>query len=87
MSNGLQIRQALRDWIVANSGKVAPEEVTEETPIIERRIISSLQVMDLILFLEQLGGRPIDVERLEPGAFHSIDAIVRGFFPEVAHVR
>lgn len=87
MNNGVQIRQALRDWIVANSGKVVPEELTGATPIIERRIISSVQVMDLILFLEQLGGKPIDVERLEPGAFHSIEAIVRGFFPEVAHAR
>jgi acyl carrier protein len=85
MSNGPQIRQVLRDWIVANSGKVAPDEVTEETPIIERRIISSVQVMDLILFLEQLGGKPIDVDRLQPGAFHSIDAIVRGFLQDVAH--
>ena len=75
-----EIRQSLRDWIAEKSGKVRPEEIGDRTPIIEQRIISSLQVMDLILFLEQLSGKPIEVDDLKPGVFRDIDALYQNFF-------
>lgn len=75
-----EIRQSLRDWIIKTSGKIRPEELSDETPIIERRIISSLQVMDLILFLERLSDKPIEVEDLKPGVFRNIDSIYKNFF-------
>jgi len=78
-----EIRQALRDWIARKSGgKVQPHEVTDQTPIIEQRIISSVQAMDLILFIEKLRGRPVDVERLKVGVFRTIDAIYASFFTD-----
>jgi len=75
-----EFRAALRDWIVA-LGKVGPSGLADDTPVIERRIVTSVQVMDLILFLEELLGEPIDVETLKPGSFRSIDAIVANFYP------
>ena len=75
-----EIRQALRDWVLKTSGKIKPEELTDETAIIEQRIISSLQIMDLILFLEQQTGQPIDVTQLKPGVFRNISVIYRNFF-------
>ena len=75
-----EIRQALREWVIKTSGKIKPEELTDETPIIEQRIISSLQIMDLILFLEQQTGQPIDVTQLKPGVFRNISVIYRNFF-------
>jgi len=78
-----QIRCALREWVVQASGQVAAEDVGDETPIIERRILRSAQVMDLILYLEELRGGAIDVEQLAAGAFRSIDTIYERFFHEV----
>lgn len=75
-------RQALRDWIVKTSGKITAAALTDQTPILERRIITSVQVMDLILFIERLSGIPIDVEQLKPGAFRDIDTIMAGFLGE-----
>jgi len=75
-----EVRQALRDWVLKTSGKIKPDELTDETPIIEQRIISSLQIMDLILFLEQQTGQPIDVTQLKPGVFRNISVIYRNFF-------
>jgi len=75
-----EVRQALRDWVLKTSGKIKPDELTDETPIIEQRIISSLQIMDLILFLEQQTGQPIDVTQLKPGVFRNISMIYRNFF-------
>ena len=87
MKSEAEVRQALRAWVLKTSGKVKPEELTDETPIIEQRIISSLQIMDLILFLEQQMGRSIDVERLKPGVFRSISVIYRNFFAEAGDGR
>ena len=76
----VEVRAAIRDWVVKTSGKVKPADVTDDTPILERRIVKSLDVMDLILFLEELSGRPIDVEKLRPGVFKNIDTIYATFF-------
>ena len=80
MKTEVEIRQSLRDWIIKKNGKIKPEELNDQTPVIEQRIISSLQVMDLILFLEQLSGNPIEVDDLKPGVFRDIDSIYRNFF-------
>jgi acyl carrier protein len=77
-----EIRQSLREWIAKTNGKMRPEDLGDQTPIIEQRIISSLQVMDLIFFLEQLSGRPIEVDDLKPGVFRDIDTIYQNFFRE-----
>jgi acyl carrier protein len=80
MRTETEIRAALRDWIVSVSGKVKREELSDETPIIEERIITSLQVMDLILFLEKLSGQPVEVEQLKAGAFRNINTLYQNFF-------
>ena len=79
MSDEADFKQALRDWVARTSGKVRPEDLDDETPIIERRIITSLQTMDLILFLEQLTGNAIDVEKLKVGVFRNIATIYDNF--------
>lgn len=78
-----QIRQALRDWIVTTSEKISPQLLTDQTAIMEQRLISSLQVMDLILCIEALSGQPVDVATLRPGVFRNIDAIYQNFFAGV----
>ena len=85
MTTAAQFRRAVRDWVVTTSGRVRPEELNDDTPIIERRIITSLQVMDLVLFLEELTGDAIDVAKLRVGVFRDINAICQNFFTEGAH--
>ena len=80
MKTEAEIRQALREWIVKTSGKIQPQELSDQTPIIEQRIISSLQIMDLILFLEKLRDRSVEVEKLKVGVFRDIDVIYQNFF-------
>jgi len=80
MKTEAEIRRALREWIVQTNGKIRPEELNDETPLLERRILSSLQVMDLILFIEKLSNKFIDVEQLKAGVFRDIHAIYRNFF-------
>ena len=74
-----QRREALRDWVVAVGKRICREELRDDTPLLENRIITSLQVMDLILYIETLTGRAVDVEHLKPGLFRDIDTISRHF--------
>jgi len=80
MRTETEIREALRDWIVKTNGKIQPEQLNDQTPIIEQRIISSLQVMDLIFFIEKLSNKSIEVESLKVGVFRDINAIYDNFF-------
>ena len=75
-----EIRQALREWVLKNSSKIETNELNDNTPLIEQRIIKSVQIMDLILFIEKLRDRSIEVDSLKPGTFRNIDAIYNNFF-------
>lgn len=83
MTTETEIKQALRDWIVKTNGKIQPDALSDNTPIIEQRVITSLQVMDLIFFIEKLSGSSIEVESLKVGVFRSVDAIYENFFRAV----
>ncbi len=80
MRTEIEIRDSLRNWIIKTNGKIQPEQLDDETPIIERRIISSLQVMDLILFIEKLTDKSIEIDSLKVGVFQSINTIYDNFF-------
>jgi len=73
-------RSALREWILARNPHMQREELADDTPILKQRIVTSLQLMELILFLEQLQKRVITPDRCRPGAFDTIDTICQTFF-------
>ena len=77
------VRGALRKWMKEHSRiAIGDGALTDATPLIEEGILSSVQVPDLLLFIEDLRGRPVDVAELKPGSFRSIDAITAAFFGE-----
>ncbi len=78
-----EIRRALREWVVSHGRGVTEKTLSDETPLLERRVITSLQIMDLILLVEELSGKRIDVQQLKPGVFHNINAIMLRFFGEM----
>jgi acyl carrier protein len=78
------IKSELREWISSASKKAEKIAIADDTPIIEQRIITSLQVMDLILYIEQLTDAAIDVEDLKPGVFKDVNTIYKNFF-EASH--
>ena len=80
MTRDIEIKQALRDWIAKANGKIQSDQLNDDTPIIEQRVITSLQVMDLIFFIEKLSGKSVEVETLKVGVFRSVNAIYDNFF-------
>lgn len=74
------IRQQLRTWIV-NRAKDKPADLRDDTPILESGILTSLDVVELILFIEKLrGGEEVAVDSLEPEAIKDVNAIYASFF-------
>ncbi|WP_290062218.1 hypothetical protein [Amycolatopsis solani] len=69
----------VRTWVVAKATGLPPGELTDDLPLLEGRILTSLHVPELILLLERLRGEPIDVEQLRPGDFHSLRVIADRF--------
>ncbi len=80
MSTGIDVRDALRQWIADASSKRAAQELTDDTPLFRSGILKSVQISDLILTIEELAQRPVDVEQIKPGVFSDIDTIYRNFF-------
>jgi hypothetical protein len=78
-----EAREAVRIFIAESSGDGArAEEIGDRTPLVERRLLTSLMVADLLLFIEELRGVPIEASSLGPGCFKDIDTIVSTFFEE-----
>jgi acyl carrier protein len=83
--NRIEIINQLRTWLVEKDANLRVNDITEETPIVEQRILSSLQVVSLLLHIEQMRGAPIEISSLRPGMFHSLSAIYQHFFADAAH--
>ena len=80
MTDEDQIKAKLRDWIADKSGAITADEVTGDLALIERRILTSLQVVEMIRFIQRLRKRPIDVSMINPRSFRDLDTIVATFF-------
>jgi acyl carrier protein len=75
------VHARVRRWILDQHPGHDDAQLTDATPLIEARLLTSLQVMDLVLLLEDLTGRPVDVTRLKPGVFANLAAIRQTFYP------
>lgn len=76
-----EIKTKLREWILNRSKKaVRREELTDETPIVESGLLSSLDIVEFVLYIESLTGTEIDAEELEPAAFANTNAMYATFF-------
>jgi acyl carrier protein len=78
--NEMEIKEQIRTWIAGKNTKVSLDEIQLDTPILEKKIISSLQVMDLILYLESLKKGAISLDNMKPCSFTDINTIYKSFF-------
>ena len=86
MKNEIKIKNDLCCWVASQSTVFNGEAVSSDLAIISKRIITSVQLMDLILYLEHLRGTPINPRHIKPGAFNTVDSIYQHFFsPDIAH--
>ena len=77
--NEAETRTRLRDWIY-DRAKDKPARLDDATPILDDGILSSLDIVEFVLFIEELRGTEVDVDALEPSSFRDVDAIWKSFF-------
>jgi acyl carrier protein len=80
--NETTVKDQLRAWIARKNGKLSADELTDTTPIIEQRILSSLDVAEFLVYVSELRDAPLDVEDLRPGAFRDVGTIYATFFAD-----
>jgi len=72
-------RQSLREWIFSKAKSVDESTFSDQTLIIEEGLITSVDVLELFLLIEELGEVEIDATELEPDMLESIDRICQTF--------
>ena len=80
MNSESEIKIALKDWIAHTNGKITRDSLADDTPIFREGLLKSVQVPELILYIEELAARAVDVEKIRPGVFRDVDSIYRNFF-------
>ena len=74
-----EIKTQLREWILEHA-KDQPAELLDDTPILEHGILSSLEVVELILFVEHLLGDEVETDDLDADSIRDVNAIYQTFF-------
>lgn len=74
------IRKNLRRWILDHSKAQVKGDLTDDTPILEQGILSSLDIVEFVLYIESLRGEEVDTDAIEPDVFTSVDTLWTGFF-------
>ncbi|MGF1469600.1 MAG: hypothetical protein ACFCGT_26050 [Sandaracinaceae bacterium] len=76
-----EVRSQLRGWIREHSKtSLTDGELTDTTPLLEHGILSSLDIVEFVLFIEELREEEVDTDEIEPEVFTSIESVVKGFF-------
>jgi acyl carrier protein len=79
--NEIVVKQQLRDWIVNRSKiPVVEGQLDDDTPIIEAGYLSSLDIVEFVLYIESLRGEEVDLDDLEPEVFESTNTMYQTFF-------
>lgn len=75
-----QARRLVRQCLQGVCPRTDFSRIDDDTDLLHERLITSFQVVDLILQIEQARGRGIRRSDLEPGCFRDIAAIAEHFF-------
>jgi len=75
----VKIKDQLRGWILDRS-KSGTTDFDDRTPILESGLLSSLDVVELIVFIESLLGEEVDVDAIEPESLSDVATLYETFF-------
>ena len=74
------VRARLKSWILEHSKCAAPPDFSDATPILEKGLLSSLDIVEFVLYIEHLRDEELDTEDIDPEVFTSIDTLYKAFF-------
>jgi hypothetical protein len=70
------VREQVRAFVLELNPGLDPADLTDRTPLLARRLITSRHILDLLLLIEDLRRAPVDPASLVPHSFADIDSIV-----------
>lgn len=73
-------RKALKQWLLQKNPALAPANLDYTTPLIKNGILTSLQLMEFIVYLERLSDRDLCIDDLKPAVFLNIETVQKNFF-------
>ena len=76
------IREELRLWILDRAGATSDRLSSDDQTILDDGLLSSLDIVEFILFIESLREAEVDIEAIEPEVFNCIDTLVEAFFSD-----
>lgn len=80
------VKDKLKEWVVSRSKiPVKAGEFDDNTPILEDGYLSSLDIVEFVLYVESLRGEEVDIEDLEPEVFTSTNTMYDAFFAPSSH--
>jgi acyl carrier protein len=82
-ANNGNVRDALREWVRGKAKSENEIQITDETLLIGEGLITSVDVLELFMLIEELGGIEIDATELQPHMLESIDKICQTFFEQI----
>jgi acyl carrier protein len=77
--NYLTAIETVRTCLASIKPELDVTSVSTDTALLEERVITSFDVLDLILHLEQISGKPVDRTQLVPGSFRDMATIAQVF--------
>jgi acyl carrier protein len=82
-SNDLAVFAKLRSWLVSagqRSGGVRTKEIEMETDLINDGVLDSLEMVNFIMYIEEIRDREIPEVLMQPQYFTSLRVICNTFF-------
>ena len=73
MATQFDVAPEIREWLKQNV--TGGREVADDEPLIENGVLTSLQTVELVMFLEERFGIVIEDEEFDEENFGSVDAI------------
>lgn len=81
-----EIIEQLRGWILERAS-ASPDRLTDnEMPILDEGLLSSLDIVEFILFIESIRGEEVDIENIEPEVFTNLRTLHEAFFADKSAV-
>jgi acyl carrier protein len=67
-------------WIRTRHPEV--EEIDPDYDLIENRLVDSLALVEFIILVERLAGRPLEVDTIDLDDFRSLNRLHKAFFAD-----
>ena len=84
MHDPQNIRAQLKSWLLEHASAAPPETFTDQLPILEVGLLNSLDIVEFVLFIEDLRGEEVDTDAIEPEVFTNVDSLWDAFFAPLA---